>query len=61
MGKVKALLMEMEEDAEGMSAEEWMKKWGADELHIWSRVQWELGNDNLDEQYLAITQPQGTA
>ena len=32
MGKVKALLMEMEEDAEGMSAEEWMKKWGANYL-----------------------------
>ena len=53
--------MEMEEDAENMSAEEWMKKWGADELHVWSRIQWELGNDNVDEQYLAITKPQGTA
>ena len=61
MGKVKALLMEMEEDAESMPAEEWMKKWGADELHIWSRIQWELGNDNIDEQFLAITKPEGSA
>lgn len=39
MGKVKALLMEMEEDAEGMSAEEWAKKWGQEELlsgHVYS-------------------------
>jgi len=61
MGKVKALLMEMEEDAESMSAEKWAKKWGADELHIWSRIQWELGNDNIDEQFLAITKPEGSA
>ena len=61
MGRMKNMLMEMEEDAESMSAEEWMKKWGSNELHIWSRIQWELGNDNLDEQYLAITKPEGSA
>ena len=53
--------MEMEEDASHMSAEEWAKKWGSDELHIWSKIQWEEGNDNIDEQYLAITKPEGSA
>jgi hypothetical protein len=61
MGKVKALLMEMEEDAEGMSAEEWAKKWGQEELFIWSRIQWELGRENVDEQFLAMAKPKGSA
>jgi hypothetical protein len=61
MGKVKALLMEMEEDAEGMSAEEWAKKWGQEELFIWSRIQWELGRENVDEQFLAMAKPEGSA
>jgi hypothetical protein len=61
MGKVKALLMEMEEDAEYMSAEEWAKKWGQEELYIWSRIQWELGRENVDEQYLAMAKPKGSA
>jgi hypothetical protein len=61
MGKVKALLMEMEEDAEGMSAEEWAKKWGQEELYIWSRIQWELGRENVDEQFLAMAKPEGSA
>jgi hypothetical protein len=61
MGKVKALLMEMEEDAEGMSAEEWAKKWGQEELFIWSRIQWELGRENVDEQFLAMVKPEGSA
>ncbi len=61
MGKVKALLMEMEEDAEGMSAEEWAKKWGQEELYIWSRIQWELGRENVDEQFLAMAKPKGSA
>ncbi len=61
MGKVKALLMEMEEDAEGMSAEEWAKKWGQEELFIWSRIQWELGRENVDEQFLTMAKPEGSA
>ena len=61
MGKVKQWLMNMEEDAQDMSAQEFIKKYGKDELHIWSRIQWELGNDNIDEQYLAVIEPHGSA
>ena len=61
MGKVKAQLMQMEEDASHMSAEEWAQKWSHDELYIWARIQGEEGNDNIDEQFLAITKPEGSA
>ena len=61
MGKMKAQLMQMEEDASHMYAEERAQKWSHDELYIWARIQWEEGNDNIDEQFLAITKPEGSA
>ena len=61
MGKIKAWVMGMEEDAEVLTAQEFMKKHGSRHLDIWSKVQWELGKDNIDEQYLAFCKTQGEA
>ena len=61
MGKIKAWVMGMEEDAEVLTAQEFMEKHGSGHLDIWSKVQWELGKDNIDEQYLAFCKTQGEA
>tara|TARA_R110000744_G_scaffold66001_1_gene134927 strand:+ start:650 stop:835 length:186 start_codon:yes stop_codon:yes gene_type:complete len=61
MGKVKAWLMGMEEDAEVLTAQEFMEKHGERHIDVWSKIQWELGKDNFDEQYLAFCKTQGEA
>jgi len=61
MGKVKAWLMGMEEDAEVLTAQEFVEKHGSRHIDVWSKVQWELGKDNIDEQYLAFCKTQGEA
>jgi hypothetical protein len=61
MSKVKAWMMSMEEDAQAMTAQEFLEKYGTYNMDIWSKVQWELGKDNLEEQYLAFCRTQGEA
>ena len=61
MSRVKAWLMSMEEDAEVLTAQEFLEKHGERNMDIWSKVQWELGKDNLEEQYLAFCRTQGDA
>ena len=61
MGKVKAGLMGMEEDAEVLTAQEFVEKHGSRHIDVWSKVQCELGKDNIDEQYLAFCKTQGDA
>ncbi len=53
--------MAMEEDAENMSAQEFATAHGQRNMDIWSKVQWELGKDNVEEQYLAFCKTQGEA
>ena len=61
MGKVKAWVMDMEEDAEVLTAQEFVEKHGERHIDVWSKIQWELGKDNFDEQYLAFCKTQGEA
>jgi|TARA_R100001594_G_scaffold59881_2_gene93882 hypothetical protein len=61
MGKVKAWVMSMEEDAEVLTAQEFVDKHGKMNLDIWSKVQWELGKSNIQEQYLAVCKTEGDA
>ena len=61
MSRVKAWLMSMEEDAEVLTAQEFLEKHGERNMDIWSKVQWELGKENVEEQYLALCSPEGAA
>ena len=61
MGKIKAWVMGMEEDAEALTAQEFVEKHGKMNIDIWSKVQWDLGKDNIEEQYLAFCKTQGEA
>ena len=61
MSRVKAWLMSMEEDAEVLTAQEFLENHGERNMDIWSKVQWELGNENVEEQYLALCSPEGDA
>jgi hypothetical protein len=61
MSRIKEWLMAMEEDAEHMSAQEFATAHGQRNMDIWSKVQWELGKDNVEEQYLAFCKTQGEA
>ena len=61
MGKVKAWLMSMEEDAEVLTAQEFIEQHGERHIDVWSMVQWRLGRENIDEQYLAFCKTQGDA
>tara|TARA_R100001244_G_scaffold112672_1_gene83379 strand:- start:209 stop:394 length:186 start_codon:yes stop_codon:yes gene_type:complete len=61
MGKVKAWVMGMEEDAEVLTAQEFVEKHGQMNIDIWSKVQWDLGKGNIEEQYLAFCKTQGEA
>ena len=47
MGKVKAWLMDMEEDATHLSLNEWTAKHGSYRKEIWDRVQTEREEDQL--------------
>ncbi len=51
----------MEHDAADMSSQEFVDKHGGENIDIWVRVQWELGNEIGEEHYLAITEPEGSA
>ena len=35
--------------------------WLTAHLEVWSMVQWRLGKDNIDEQYLAFIKTEGNA
>jgi|TARA_R110000751_G_scaffold97698_1_gene190223 hypothetical protein len=62
MGKVKAWMTGMEEDAEVLTAQEFIEKHGSRHLEVWSMVQWRLKReDNIDEQYLAFCKTEGDA
>jgi len=61
MGSVKNWLMDMEQDAAEMSSQEFVDKHGGDNIDVWVRVQWDLGNEIGEEHYLAITEPEGSA
>jgi hypothetical protein len=51
MGKVKAWLMQMEEDAEHMPKESWTFVYGEANLDIWYRIQQMQAIENLEKEY----------
>ena len=61
MGSVKNWLMDMEQDAAEMTSQEFGDKHGGDNIEVWVRVQWDLGNEIGEEHYLAISKPEGSA
>ena len=61
MGSVKNWLMDMEQDAAEMTSQEFVDKHGGDNIDVWVRVQWDLGNEISEEHYLAISKPEGSA
>jgi|TARA_R100001510_G_C7466556_1_gene84710 hypothetical protein len=61
MGSVKNWLMDMEQDAAEMTSQEFVDKHGGDNIDVWVRVQWDLGNEIGEEHYLAISKPEGSA
>lgn len=62
MGKVGQWLLQMQEDAAEMTAEEFIKKHGKHNVDIWVKEQWQFGDgDNIEEQYLAAVKPVGSA
>jgi hypothetical protein len=61
MGSVKNWLMDMEQDAAEMTSQEFVDKHGGDNIDVWVRVQWDLGNEIGEEHYLAMSKPEGFA
>ena len=61
MGSVKNWLMDMEQDAAEMTSQEFVDKHGGDNIDVWVRVQWDLGNEIGEEHYLAMSKPEGEA
>jgi hypothetical protein len=61
MGSVKNWLMDMEQDAAEMTSQEFVDKHGGDNIDVWVRVQWDLGNEIDEEHYLAMSKPEGSA
>ena len=61
MGSVKNWLMDMEQDAAEMTSQEFVDKHGGDNIDVWVRVQWDLGNEIDEEHYLAMSKPEGFA
>lgn len=61
MGSVKNWLMDMEQDAAEMTSQEFVDKHGGDNIDVWVRVQWDLGNEIGEEHYLAISKTEGSA
>ena len=61
MGSVKNWLTDMEQDAAEMTSQEFVDKHGGDNIDVWVRVQWDLGNEIGEEHYLAMSKPEGSA
>ena len=61
MGSVKNWLMDMEQDAAEMTSQEFVDKHGGDNIDVWVRIQWDLGNEIGEEHYLAMSKPVGEA